>query len=306
MHSNKRPSSVRAPRVSLGMPVFNGERWLDATLEALRSQSFADFELIISDNASEDRSQEICELHAADDARVRYVRQARNIGANRNYVAVLAHASAPYFKWTSANDLCASEFLDSCVRALDRRPDAVLAFPQTSLFVDDIADATEYECDFAVEDEQPSLRFARIIRETRLNNSFNGLIRTEALRRSLTLGSFDAADIVLMAELALLGKSVLVPQRLFFRRMSRESATLLRGRRALEAHIEPGARRPLLWQHWKYHLRVLRAAARSSPRGAEWLRAVGFSLRYMAWARNELAHDVLEAARQMTPAGEAL
>ena len=127
------------------MPVFNAVRWFDATLESLRQQTFADFELVISDNASEDATADICMRHAEADTRVRYLRQSHNIGANRNYLSVLAHARAPYFKWAAASDLCAPEFLAACVDELDRQPEAVLAFPQTGLFVDSLADATAYD-----------------------------------------------------------------------------------------------------------------------------------------------------------------
>lgn len=303
MTQNHRPPPTPAtPRVSIGMPVYNGERWLDATIDSLRRQTFADFELIISDNASEDRSGEICRRYAAEDGRIRYLRQSTNIGANRNYLVVLHEARAPYFKWASSNDLCAPEFVERCVSLLDQRPDAVLACPRTGLFTQDVADAIVYEHDIEVEDDDPALRFAQVLQRMRLNNSFNGVLRTAALRRALPMGTFWAADIVLMAELALIGKHVLLPERLFFRRMSAESATSLRGRDAVERHFEPSVHRPLLWQHWKYHLRLLRVALRSAPGAIRRLRAAAFAMRFMIWARNDLGGDVVQAMRRLAPA----
>ena len=80
---------TKQPRVSIGIPVYNGENYLAEALDSLLRQSFGDFELLISDNASTDRTQEICRAYAARDARIRYVRQDRNIGAGPNHNRVL-------------------------------------------------------------------------------------------------------------------------------------------------------------------------------------------------------------------------
>jgi glycosyltransferase involved in cell wall biosynthesis len=293
------PAGSRAPRVSLGLPVYNGEQWLDATLGSLRAQTFGEFELLISDNASEDGTRELCLRHAAADPRIKYERNASNIGANRNYVAVLDRASAPYFKWASSNDLCAPDFLARCVETLDRRPDAVLVYPRANVFVDDITDATPYDEDIAVEDGRAAERFRRLLEHMRLNNAFNGLMRTDWLRRALPMASFWSADVVLMAELALLGKYVLLPERSFFRRMSVASATRLRSPEDVTHHFEPHARKPLLWQQWKFHARLLRVAIRSAPPGRDWLECVGYALRALVWARIALADDVMQAARRV-------
>ena len=74
-----------APRVSIGLPVFNGERYLARAIDSILAQDYADFELIVSDNASTDRTAEICRDHAERDPSVRYVRNARNLGAGPNY-----------------------------------------------------------------------------------------------------------------------------------------------------------------------------------------------------------------------------
>src|SRR5688572_28337892 len=99
---------MKAPLVSIGLPVYNGERFLSEALDSLLGQTLADFELIVSDNASTDRTAEICLAYAARDARVRYVRQQTNIGAIRNWNFVARQARGQYFKWASANDFCDS------------------------------------------------------------------------------------------------------------------------------------------------------------------------------------------------------
>ena len=107
------------PRVSIGMPVFNGENYLAEALDSLLTQTFSDFELIISDNASTDKTEEICRAYAVRDQRIRYFRNQENLGASRNYNRVFELSSGEYFKWAAHDDLCAPEFLGRCVDVLD-------------------------------------------------------------------------------------------------------------------------------------------------------------------------------------------
>ena len=110
------------PKVSLGLPVYNGETFLAETLDSLLAQTFDDFELVISDNASTDDSQQICERYAALDPRVRYVRQVENRGAAWNFGEVFRLARGEYFKWCAHDDVCLPEFLAECVKVLDETP----------------------------------------------------------------------------------------------------------------------------------------------------------------------------------------
>ena len=122
-----------APALSIGMPVYNGAKWIEESVEYLLNQSFADFELIIADNASTDATEAICRRIAGRDARVRYYRNSANIGVFQNYDRVFELSTAPYFKWASCNDLCLDGFLEKCVAVLDARPDVVLAYPRAIL-----------------------------------------------------------------------------------------------------------------------------------------------------------------------------
>jgi glycosyltransferase involved in cell wall biosynthesis len=123
--------SESRPRVTIGVPVFNGESFLAETLDSLLNQTFSDFEVVISDNASTDRTEEICRAYTARDPRVRYCREVVNRGAAWNHNRVFELARGEYFKWNSADDLCAPEFLARCVAALDRDSAAVTAVSET-------------------------------------------------------------------------------------------------------------------------------------------------------------------------------
>src|SRR5581483_5806722 len=118
-------------RVSLAMPVYNGERYIEETLRSLLAQDFKDFELIITDNASSDRTEEICRQFAAREPRIRYVRNERNLGAAANYNLGLSLATGEYFKWCAHDDLLSPNCIGALVSALDRTSGAVLAFPKT-------------------------------------------------------------------------------------------------------------------------------------------------------------------------------
>jgi hypothetical protein len=109
------------------------------------------------------------------------------------------------------------------------------------------------------------------------------------------MGTFRSADILLMCELALLGKYALVDEPLFYRRMSPAAATSLRGIVEADAHLVPGSTRPLLWQHWQYQLRLLQIVVRSRPYDKSWWRIIHHALRRVSWARSDLAFDVHDA-----------
>ena len=95
------------PRISVGMPVYNGEAYIEIAIQSVLDQSFGDFELLISDNASTDRTEEICRDFAAQDPRIVYSRNEENIGAAPNYNRLVDVASADYFRWSNADDVLA-------------------------------------------------------------------------------------------------------------------------------------------------------------------------------------------------------
>ncbi len=116
------------PRVSVGLPVYNGENFIKDALDSILAQTFEDFELIISDNASTDGTQQICRQYTSKDQRIRYIRNDGNIGASKNFNQVFELSSGEYFKWIAHDDLCAPEFLERCVEVLDQDPSIVLCF----------------------------------------------------------------------------------------------------------------------------------------------------------------------------------
>ncbi len=285
------------PRLSVGMPAYNSADYIADAIESILAQSFTDFELIISDNASTDDTQRICEAFAARDGRVRYFRNVRNIGASDNYNAVFHHARGEYFKWASSNDLCAPEFLEKCVRALDERPDAVLSYPRARLFRDHPDDGEDYDDNLDLQDESPCTRFCAFMENIRLNNVMNGVIRRDALARTALIKTFFSSDMSLMAEVAILGKFIEVPEYLFFRRMDEQTATRLKSEEEVLRHYDPDLRNPMLFQHWKIHYEYLSAALRAPVAFGEKLCLLNRMLRQVVWDRGPLASDMVQAVR---------
>ena len=111
------------PKVSIGFAVFNGEKTIHKALNSILSQTFRDFELIISDNASSDSTEKICEMYKLKDNRIKYIRQNKNIGAAANYKYVLNQAKGEYFMWAAADDWHSDDFLELNVAALDSNSD---------------------------------------------------------------------------------------------------------------------------------------------------------------------------------------
>jgi glycosyltransferase involved in cell wall biosynthesis len=220
------------PRVSIGLPVYNGEDYLAESLEALLGQSYKDIELIISDNASTDGTADICRRYAEQDSRIRYIRQQRNIGAAPNHNFVFDVSRGELFKWASSDDLYARDLLQRCVDALDEHPDVVLAHSWTGA-VDDAGNVTQaLEYPLATDSKRAPERFRSVLFGSGENDygliradDEYGVIRADVLRQVGPQGSFYRADRTFTAVIALFGRFHQQRDWLYFRRDHSDRAT---------------------------------------------------------------------------------
>ena len=212
-----------APRLTIGLPVYNGERYLAQAIDALLGQSYKDFELIISDNASTDGTAEICQRYVRQDARVRYIRQPKNIGLAPNHNVVVEQARGELFKWAANDDLYARELIERCIDALDEHPDVVLAHCWTARIDGSGAVTLAYEYPLNTSSPRPPERFRSLLFDSGGDDDY-GVIRTEVLRRTAMKESYHHADHTIIAELALYGRFYQVPDWLYFRRDHPERA----------------------------------------------------------------------------------
>lgn len=227
---------MTTPRVSVGLPVFNGERFLAQTLDDLLGGTFADFEIVACDNASTDATPDILADAARQDRRVRVLRNAANIGALPNANRTVALARAPLFALAGYDDRHAPTFLERLVGALDRAPDAVLAYGGSTLIGEDDrpfaydaaerhylgADGTVYDYDAALEQPLPEgttpadalARYRAVLRSTDVNAPIHGVFRRAVLDR-VGPHRLHGSDRLIVAHAALVGPFAYVPEALF-------------------------------------------------------------------------------------------
>lgn len=210
--------------VTVGMPVHNGERYVEEALRSLLAQDHDALEILVADNASTDTTLERCRAVAAGDHRVRVLTADRNRGAAWNYNRLAAQARGAYFKWAAADDVCAPAFVSACVAALEEAgPRTVIAFPRSDL-VDERGERIGPVDDarLAVTAPAPSARLRQLLANRFEWHPVFGVMRTVVVRATRLIGPYVASDIVFLAEMAMRGRFVQVPEILFLRRYHAE------------------------------------------------------------------------------------
>lgn len=217
--------------LSIGLFVYNGESFLPETLDSILAQTFRDFELIISDNASSDATQEICERYAATDARIRYFRTKTNMGAGWNIRRVFSLGTGKYFKWSACDDVYEPEFLSKCIEALEREPGFVAAHARTRV-IDEHGNFIEnYNWPMQTDSPDPVIRFREMLLNDHMCYQIFGVFRRDVLLQVPPQGSYVNSDGVLLAQMALLGRFYEDPEFLFVsRRHQQQSSQTLPGR----------------------------------------------------------------------------
>ena len=216
--------TTHKPRVSVGLPVYNGEKYVAEAIESILAQTYTDWELIITDNCSEDATEEICRPYVERDERIRYYRYARNLGAGPNQNQLLNWVRGVYFIWIMHDDVYGPRTLELCVEALDRNPDAVLSYPR---MIDVDAEGrviAPHDENCHLVDEQPHRRVGKCVVRAIICNAALGLIRVESLWKTRLIGDYRGSDHTMLAELSMIGKFYEVPERLYYRRVHCESS----------------------------------------------------------------------------------
>jgi glycosyltransferase involved in cell wall biosynthesis len=240
------------PRVSVGLAVYNGENFLAEAVDSVLQQTFRDFELIISDNASSDRTEEICRAYPARDPRVRYYRNENNMGAAWNYNRVFALSRGEYFKWAAHDDVLHPEFLSKTVRALDENPSVVLAFARVVTINAQGDPIKRDECGLRTDSAQPNIRFHDSVCTDEDGLSIFGVVRKDALKKTSLIASYVGSDRPLLAELLLVAPFYEVPEWLFFHRdHTQRSVRRLADLHQRVAWFDPVRRGRLTFPYWR-------------------------------------------------------
>lgn len=205
-------------KLTIGMPVYNAESYISQALESLVKQSFQDMEIIISDNASTDRTFEICRDYSHQYPMITVHRNTSNIGAAANFNLVFHMAKSEYFKWASYDDICDKEFVKRCVDVLDSNKEVVLCYTRAKKIDEHGNCVGEYSMFLNTMSDRFHERFQDLIDKRHSCIQIFGVFRSDVLKKTHLIGNYLGADRVLLGEVGLMGKIYEIPDSLFFRR----------------------------------------------------------------------------------------
>ena len=200
--------------MTIGLPVRNCAEFIADAIRSVVAQTEPRWRLVISDNASDDRTMDIVEQVVNGDSRVTVISQRRDLGVAANFRAVLANADTPYVKWLAADDMCGPRFLELCLERLEAEPDLIGAYPRVRL-IDNRGERREIpgQLDFDYTAPEARERVRRVLFDDAAIYAIFAVIRTAALRATHGYQGFYGADKVLMVELLSRGRVALLPQR---------------------------------------------------------------------------------------------
>jgi len=208
----------KSPLVSIGMPLYNEERYLRQALDSLISQDYTNFELIISDNASVDGTSDICQEYVAKDQRVHYYRNETNIGSAVNFKRVFELANGDYFVWAAGHDLWHPTFLSRCLEILSQDESILLCYPQAFWIDTDGQQLGLIPGSIETRGLDRLSRFQVVLWGMGYCYPVYGVIKSQVLKQ-VNLGvKVIAADNLLLAELSLLGSFANIDEPLLYMR----------------------------------------------------------------------------------------
>jgi len=233
------------PKVSIGLPVYNGEKYLREMLESALAQTYEDIEIVICDNASTDGTMDICAELAKTDGRIRYIRNAENIGACPNYNRTFQESTGEYFAWAAHDDRYAPTFIEKCVEVLDTNQDMALVYtgielidgsgmtlrydPARDGYVDSVGTKIQMKFDpmHIAESVHAENRFRDVLHRVSWCTQVFGMSRRALMARTQLQRSYYGSDKVYLAELALLGRYQQIEDPLFIKRVHRDISFFL-------------------------------------------------------------------------------
>lgn len=293
------------PKVSIGLPVYNGENYVSFAIECVLRQTYSDWELVISDNGSTDRTAEICSAYAQHDARIRFFRVEENQGAAWNFNRVFELASGEYFRWLSHDDYMLPELLQVCVPVMDASPEIAVCATATGALdpegfrIMDASGDSDLACQGLNQEQErlrkqlsqsplPSKRFRGILLYSRRCNEIYGLVRREMMAQTQLHPVYCGGEKVLLAEFALRGIVHEVPDMLFYVRWHTERFTSSSSTKEQEEHMQPTVRRTFALPHqYRATLGYLQLLAARGLSGADRVRCffvwMRFTLQLNKW-----------------------
>lgn len=291
---------MSAPRITVGLPVYNGQKYLEAAIESHLAQSFGDFELVISDNGSTDATGEICGRYAQLDARVKYLKSPINRGILWNHRRVLepVDPSTPYFRWAGADDILEPGLLAAMVEVLDTRPEIEAVMPATKNIDEEGTVIRTMERSLNLESPDVFERARQILLANYQHVIAYGLLRAPSLRRMRTGPHYIGWDPVFIWELALRGPVFQLVEPALLRRFHRGSISRVKTVKEMRKWVEPGTSAGMNFPHWAWAYERTRSLLATPMNLGEKLRITMFLMRTTLWQRQQLARDITQATRR--------
>lgn len=291
-------SGGEPPKVSIGLPVYNGENYVARALESILSQTFSDFEVIISDNASTDRTEEICRKFAARDPRIRYDRSPKNVGAAPNFNRTFQLSRGVYFRWAAHDDMAHPDLLKKCVEVLDSDPSVVLCHSKVRVIDEEGQHVEDQHYGLKTGSEDPRKRFFSILFIRNRCFEVFGLIRASVLRTTGVMGAFPVGDRVLLSELAFRGRFHEIPEHLFYRRDHANASTrVLSSQRERARWFDTRYNGRTTFPEWRTFIEYVKAISRAPLTDAHRVVCYIYMLKYLRHYRKRMRSDVLVAGR---------
>ncbi|MBZ0298022.1 MAG: glycosyltransferase family 2 protein [Anaerolineae bacterium] len=293
--------SEQKPRVSIGLPVYNGETLVREALDSILAQTYTDFELIICDNASTDSTPEICKAYAEKDSRVRYYRNAKNLGVSRNLNLCFELSCGEYFMWRAHDDLMAPDYVEKCVAFLDAHPDYVQCYGRSKGVDLDRNEVFVYTYNLRTESDQPAVRmYDLVMYEHPVFQTF-GVTRASAMRQTPLFEHYATSDRIFIAHLGLMGKIHRLDEFMHFDRWY--PGTSVRKYRSIHrltiAYYNPHwSEDKIFFPAWMQLFGLLRAVMAHPMSLSERLHCFGVIYQWMKRYRKKLWRDIRYALKK--------
>ncbi len=295
----------RKPRLFIGMPVYNGERYVCEALNSIRSQTYEEWSLLISDNASTDHTRQICEEYVRQDRRISYRCNETNLGASRNYNLLFNLSEGDYFKWASHDDVLAPEFLSRCIEVLDSDPTILVCHTKVKRIDEDRQVIGSYETKMTTDTGKPHERFHDLVLARHPCTAAFGVFRRDALAKTPLIKSFVGSDRTLLAELGLRGRIFEIPEYLFYRRDHPHASIRQYGPYERLAWFDPKKTGNIHLPNWRVGLEYFWSVARVPMSWREKISCYRIAAFWFKRERKHLANDLRVAASHVFASHES-
>lgn len=292
---------MRAPLVTIALPVYNGERFVAQAIECALTQTLTDLELIISDNGSTDATRRICEAYAACDARVTYVRFDTNQGPIKNFNRAFELARGRYIKFSPHDDVYDRTYVERCVAVLEQNPDIVACNTPFAIINEkgEVQGMSAFE--IHADQASPHERYYALLNNAKCYDFF-GVIRKAALDRmpQPLLGRYAHTDGIVLARIGMLGRIHHIPEPLYFNRDYKErSGNTYTTYREYVYFLDPSQRGRIVFPRWRIAVELFRTVAMFPLPVHERMRCYWLTCRWCKWYWMSFAWNLIDVSMML-------